>query len=639
QLLRYSLDTMDRNGTTTMQPAAAHEQEDQSDAAPTLEADAWSVAAPRGVIEAARAGDQRACWRRWSKYLASRLRPVALEALLPRAKKRCDRAGELSPLLWALSPSEKGNGTAELVQSLTRGEFTVHRLRQWLSEMEHAPETASDDEQPAPRIALAIESLAWCHALPKLAAVAPAGLWWRLLRRLLRSATDAEAIDGSERPLEEQLLAGELPLALAYQFPEIAACAALAPSARHVLARGPAELLNPKGTPTWFDLPLTRPLLACWTRAHAMNGAMCDDSGDGLDAAGYQRLVRSALRLSRSGGSQIFSPQAGLAEPSFSPAMFLAALDVAGDAADRRLARKVLPEWKRIAPGGRSSRRAALPKSSFHCRRSKLAVLRSRWSRKSPRFALVYGNRQLQIDVALGRETLLLGQWTLRVVVDGQAAEPEGEWREIGWVSRRKATYAEFELKFSGGRRVQRHVVLGHRDRFLFLADAILGDEPAEIEYEAVLPLAAGARFLEERESREGTLASGKTRLRILPLALPEWRADPRGGILAATGCGVALRQKTYGANLFAPLWIDLKRGRRRQESTWRPLTVAEHRRVQRADEAVGYRVQVGEKQWLVYRSLTPVQNRTVLGHNLVTSFLVGRFSTDGTVKQLIEIE
>jgi hypothetical protein len=49
--------------------------------------------------------------------------------------------------------------------------------------------------------------------------------------------------------------------------------------------------------------------------------------------------------------------------------------------------------------------------------------------------------------------------------------------------------------------------------------------------------------------------------------------------------------------------------------------------------------VQVGKSQWLVYRSLSVPDVRTVLGANLMHEFLVGRFKPDGHVKTLVEIE
>ena len=90
---------------------------------------------------------------------------------------------------------------------------------------------------------------------------------------------------------------------------------------------------------------------------------------------------------------------------------------------------------------------------------------------------------------------------------------------------------------------------------------------------------------------------------------------------------------------MFAPLFVDLSRKRLDKPLTWRQLTVGQLREIVPADVAVGYRVQVGKTQWLMYRSLAPAAIRTVLGQNLMHEFLVGRFHADGHVETLLEIE
>jgi len=78
---------------------------------------------------------------------------------------------------------------------------------------------------------------------------------------------------------------------------------------------------------------------------------------------------------------------------------------------------------------------------------------------------------------------------------------------------------------------------------------------------------------------------------------------------------------------------------RLRKPRTWRRLTVAECRAIQGPGIAVGYRVQVGRQQWLIYRSLARTANRSVLGQNLSQEFVAARFDTHGRIEALIEIE
>ena len=54
---------------------------------------------------------------------------------------------------------------------------------------------------------------------------------------------------------------------------------------------------------------------------------------------------------------------------------------------------------------------------------------------------------------------------------------------------------------------------------------------------------------------------------------------------------------------------------------------------------AVGFRVSIGQEQWIIYRSLARLGNRTLLGHNLATESLIARFGKDGEVTSIVEIE
>ena len=66
---------------------------------------------------------------------------------------------------------------------------------------------------------------------------------------------------------------------------------------------------------------------------------------------------------------------------------------------------------------------------------------------------------------------------------------------------------------------------------------------------------------------------------------------------------------------------------------------MGENLAIQPPDVAVGYRVMVGRQQWLIYRSLAPAANRSLLGHNLVSGMLLARFDRQGEVESLVEIE
>jgi hypothetical protein len=252
---------------------------------------------------------------------------------------------------------------------------------------------------------------------------------------------------------------------------------------------------------------------------------------------------------------------------------------------------------------------------------------------------VAYGDRQVRMELRCGGEMLWSGAWQLELRRNGRSARPLSPWEEATRVCDKEADYLELSGEWSRGLRVERQILLARKDRFLFLADAVLARQSSTLNYRACLPLASAVHFQGADESREGFLAARGRRAIVLPLALSEWRAEARSGSLEQTDHGLELVQSARGRAMFAPLFFDLEPARFGRPLTWRRLTVAENLQAVADDVAAGFRVQVGPRQWLVYRSLAAKANRTLLGHNLATETLVARFQRDGEVDPLLEIE
>ena len=143
-----------------------------------------------------------------------------------------------------------------------------------------------------------------------------------------------------------------------------------------------------------------------------------------------------------------------------------------------------------------------------------------------------------------------------------------------------------------------------------------------------------------EKETREALLTATKPVARVMPLGLPEWRSDPRGGSFTCEDDRLVLQQGREGHNMACPLLFDLQKNRVTKQCTWRQLTIAESLEIQSPDVAVGYRAQCGKQQWLIYRSLGPKANRTVMGQNTSSECFVARFlAPSGEVEELLEVE
>jgi hypothetical protein len=579
----------------------------------------WRERAPLRIRQSYQSPTDERGWAAWCKHLAKRkVSPIG--SLLP---------GKRSALTWALPEGLQLDQTLRRIETLHLLDRSTPRktaaipndVGGWLASVASPPATAE----------LGLGCLAWCAALPRLTDHLSAPLWWQLLNRLMAIASDKSPTPGD--PLAMQLLFGELPLALAYSFPEIEACLELVDGGRRTISQGIDELLDGEGLPHGRHLHLLRPLLACWTRSHAIGQALSPRWCEPQAQRQIARLVEHTLRLSRPGGQQVF---ASADSRSWDPDLLKAALEFADDRATDRVFR--LLENRR--PGSRKVRGKTLPPPALDSEWAGIAVLRPDWSPTAQRLTASYGGRRVAIELSVDTKCLWSGIWELDVRFNDRPLEPLADWEQTCWVSDDDVDYLELELQLSEEVTVQRHVLLGRDDRFVFLADAVLGIQPGTIEYRGTLPTECLSVFQAQRETREGTLSVGsRARARVLPLALNEWRAAASRGNLQAGPGGLELTQTAQGECLFAPLFIDLDVRRLRKEVTWRQLTVAHEREITPSDVAAGYRVQAGKSQWLIYRSLAAPDIRTVLGKNLMTEFLVAHFHSDGQVEALLEIE
>jgi hypothetical protein len=507
--------------------------------------------------------------------------------------------------------------------------------------------------RPIRDLSVALEAIAWAEGLPNLQTILAAEDWLAVGEFLASLPAEADEQTLKDQPLLHQLLAGELAWTLAARLPHAAFAARLEKSGRAAVSLGLSQILDRQGMLPAVHFRNLRPLLACWTRCRALAAALPRGGLGPRPEQRYQRLVRNALRCTRPDGRPLLAEDElnSSGKGGWGRELFEAALASGVDEIDRSLAAIALPS---LSPGvaAKAPKKAAdLPPPSLHWEDGAVAVMRRNWNRGDERIALLFAGRTCELELVASGRVAACGAWRFEVTQQGQPLQPLSDWESICWYTDEDVDYLELEIKLAAGVKLQRQIVLAREDRFLILADALMSPQRGGLEYRSVLPLAPQVEFHGAEESREGFLAHGpgtrgavlpaapRPLAQVLPLALPEWRAEQCQGELRATAEGLELRQRTAGQRLFAPLFLDLDRGRFRRRMTWRRLTVAESLQPLPADMAVGFRVAIGDQQWIIYRSLAPTGNRTLLGHNLATESLIARFGKDGEVTAIVEIE
>ncbi|PHR90554.1 MAG: hypothetical protein COA78_35035 [Blastopirellula sp.] len=562
-------------------------------------------------------------WQSWQQYLVERKQPESLQTIVSGKKT--------SPLAWALFADETvDTRTFNLIETL--GPVANGTLQKDFDYDDYLSSWLDSCEKRIDETNFVFELLAIAHALPQLANVLPESDWWQLLHLVYQHATDALNATFDD-PAPEQLVAGELPLTLAYHFPEINACDELLQPATDVLQEGLIDLTDGEGQIQSDQLATLRPLLACWTRSLALGGKLKKRPFIKEATQQYKWVVRQCVRLTRGDGSQALT--SGI--PScYSKHLFNTALELIDSDEDWEAAKKTLPHLKSRT----KTESNILPEPAMESEWSRMASLRANWSPGSPKVTVTYPEDQLHVEIETAKEVLISGTWHPIIYVDGEELSPISNWEQIGWMSDTDGDYLELEIHLTNDCRLQRTFFLAREDGFLLVADAVLtSGNSTEIEYRCAAPLSVNTQAVVAKETRELVISKNKSQALVFPLELPEWRIDPRGGELDCDSEDLQLTQICKGTSLYAPLFFDLNPARKRKQYTWRQLTVAEHLEIQPRDQAVGYRVQIGKTNWIFYRSFTGIANRTILGINLTSECLIARIDNEGDPENLLEVE
>ncbi len=568
-------------------------------------------------------------WHAWQRQLKKRKSPKpVLESL---------GAGKRLAWLWGLDPDDVAEPTRQLLDQLQRFEAKRGPSESMLTEIIDWSQQADEGWL---QLDDALVALAMAAALPQLSQMLERKDWHRVLNRLDDLCeTDWPQIDQpgmQHHALVATLLNAELPLILAYTLPGTTIASRLGPPAVTALEHSMDETFNGEGIPHAHAWSSMLGFLACYTRCQllAKKTKGCRISGTARNE--YEWLVRQAIRATRADGTLVFSDATGWCKD-----LVRAALELGGDPADKDIARR----WR--LPGAREVEDALdddeLPETGLYSEWSQVGVLRTDWSRRSPQLGVMYADGQLQTELSNAKRLIWSGCMQPQVWLDNQPLSPHSTWEESCWFSDNDVDYLELELELGDDVSVQRQLLLAREEKFLYVADAVLSPQHCgEIRILSRLPLVSSVQWNPEAETYDGEIldSSGRWLATVMPLSLPEWRIGRHHGFLELENQSLQIDQSATGHALYAAWFIDLHpRRANHQHRTWRHLTVAEQRRQVPRDQAVGYRAQVGKRQYLFYRSLNDSQNRTVFGQNLICEFLAGRVDRRGNVEKLVELD
>ena len=564
-------------------------------------------------------------------YLKKREKPVSVDSLL-----RHDLPTTSTALLWGISES--------LVSRL-RGSISFGGLLKAAKSTKRGGKAKSKSAGPTKSIKRwlrqsrlgqwslveCFETISVCYQMPLIAPDLDAEEWNETLRRLVEITSLG---NGNAGPLVKQLLHVELPLTLAYLFPEIDFCWQLVRPAIQRMADCVQSVLDSEGMIHAGHLSSALPLLASWTRCRTMIKSVKTEKLPRDARATYSDLVRHLLRIVNVDGSVPFAEKDDIYDRGLLRSLFKACSVFLDDDRDNRLIQHVME--KKVVSDEK------LPLNpGYHSEWAQLAFLQPDWTPTSPRLALDFSRFQVRFEIRSAGLRLFSGSWAPEFRINGtEFFAEEKPWEVVCWYNDFDVDYLELCWKLDPNWMVFRQFLMARQDLFLYMADNLVGKDSADIDYQHRLVLADELVSTQAKETREIAIKARKRYLaNVFPLALQEWQSDPRGGSFSTNGSALELRQWGIGSSMCVPLFVDLHKNRLKKPLTWRNLTVAENLNILERDDAVAYRVQAGPEQWLFYRAMATEGNRTVLGQNTTSEFLCGRFLEDGDVESIVEVE
>ena len=494
----------------------------------------------------------------------------------------------------------------------------------------------------------AIRAITCGAAMPELIDHLDYQLWWDLLSEL-QQFRELALERGNASSLSRLMVGGELGLTLAWRLADLPSCSRLRKSSTETVVRwckhdedSLAECI--------VGAKHSRIALATLLRSKRIM--------ENVHKAKFKKQPSAVLADLATWVAATTTHSGGCAFSEAPPTRFRddtkkhGLLDAAIECDKDSLAPAMSAARGKSQTGGRLVWEVSLPESMHHCDEAKLAVMMPEWDVRRGRTHIDYSRRDIRLEMFSGKTRVFLGTIQTSVDVADHEQRAIGGWVSTCEYSDDDVHYLELEQPWTGDLVLQRQFLVVRDDRCVLMADSVLPNDSKqgragpqsstgpEIRYTSRIPLAVDIVARAEPETRELFLEQKNASALAIPLSANEWRVGPTQATLRATEDNHLLLSATGKGRLYAPLWLDFQRRRFKYKRTWRQLTVGDELRIVGANEAVGYRVQSGSEQWMIYRSLGELRPRTVLGKHLVADFYAGRFHlNDGSLEELVTVD
>ena len=616
----------------------------------------WRRSAPAGLQRAACRGDLEEFGRRL------RARP-----LFRRAAKRVQRwndaaSGACPPCwqpLWSRHAFESSDRSARLAELLTSWKSPAADLSRKARRRLIQGTVDLGDELHGAIAPDPFEQLGW-GTLLLYGDYLPDELFGRLWCAAygwLHSPAATHDADSAWTADQRLLARGEVPLLFGRLYADVRGARRTAAHGAQRLREELHDLTDRDGTPHARLLERLPLWLAPFVRATHTGHLLEQPWWDAAAQRRFRRLVTQAAALCRSSGQTALSNGdtcapvsllrtaahlAGL-KPRHRTTQFLLSVD--DDVAD--LGAEGMRERRRDSGhlNGRQRHRVrTLSRKHRPATQSdwaELACLRNNWGLGADACVIAFDGRVPRIDLTAFGAPVLSGAWEYETRIAAEPAPVVEHWKCVCWFTDGDADFVELQGAAGSHVTFLRQALLSRTDHFLLLNDVVktIDAHPADLTHSLRLPFASPTAAAHDALTREWQVRAGSLPLRVFPLGLEQRTTEAAAGRLHVGPRGIELTQRGSGG-LSCPLLLDWSPVRRDAPAQWRRATVAENGRALPLSLAAGYRLRVGEHQWVYYHSLRPGETaRTLLGLHTFYETVVGEFTSAGTIEPIVLVE
>ncbi|QDT12076.1 hypothetical protein [Planctomycetes bacterium K23_9] len=589
---------------------------------------------PTSIVLSAEAKDQ---WKSLRKKIRLRAEKQSAKSVFGSAAKRGGvyRWGIEASSQTALQPMDLILSRLACGKKVKKKEIATI---DWSRELESIiSQISTSDAAPIQ----CVRAVMWAAAMPSLIDHLDYRSWWDLLGELQRLRESAMQ-KGGPASLTRLLLGGELGLTLAWRLVDLPSCRRLKKSSIDTVLRW-CEHEEDSIAASIQGVKHSRIGLASLLRCRSVMQSTMSRKFTKQQKNVLADLGTWVAALTTYRGGIAFGPT-GLTMDDDTAKGGL--LDTACSCDPDALRPAMNAARGKSQTGGRLVWELSLPETVHHCDQSKLAVMMCEWDVSVGRVHIDYSGQTMQIEAFGKKRAVIAGPWESSIEINGNEQRPTGPWVSTCEYTDDDVHYLELEQSWSGGVILQRQFMTVRDDRTVLLSDSVLPRDPADkthdrtVRYSSRLPVAEDTKAKEEPETREVILAHKRNQTLVVPLSANEWRVGATAAALRMTDDQNFLLSASGKGRLYVPLWLDFQSSRFKRKRTWRQLTVADDLRIVGSDEAVGFRIQSGSEQWMLYRSLQGTRCRSVLGKHLVTGFFAGRFYlNDGSIEEIVSVD